>query len=316
MVKTLRITSVLVVILAVVFLVLPAVFGVRRHEASEQFLSAPGATEQFRRAKGQKSSDGGSQVSPLVKEAEAFALYLNPPKPKTPARQPSRQTGDSAPRPPIPVSAKFDLIGTSYYSLRPELSLALIDEPGKGFHWVRQSGKVGHLIIEKIQDGIVVVRDGQRTFELEVERPKKRSLVKGSISDVRITSTEPPPISRDGEDMVGKSLAEMERVSGRGVFGELEGNLMDAMQEARADGNVDEVEKLERLISDIETMRISDEEARGLGRLGERLTQRRRGRGMRHARDVKIEADANLSEPNLGVPDVNDVNWAEVNSPE
>jgi hypothetical protein len=293
--------------------VLPAVFGVRRDEGTEQFLSAAGATEQFNDAKGEKLSGGESQVSPLVKEAEAFALYLNPPKPKTPPRQAARERGISTPRPAV-VSAKFNLIGTSYYALRPELSLALIDEPGKGFHWVRQAGKVGHLIIEKVEDGLVVVRDGQRTFELEVDKPKKRSLVKGSISDVRITSTELPPMSRDEEEVSGKQLNEAEQSRTGGGLGELEDNLMAAMEVARADGNVEEVGKLEKLISDIETMRIGDEEARQLGRLGERL--RERHRRIHRARDGKIEADANLSEPNLAVPGANDVNWAEANSPE
>jgi len=248
MLKTLRITSVLVVVLAVVFFVLPAVFGVRGDEGSEQFLSFPSAIEKFNEAKGEKIAESDSQVSPLVKEAEAFGLYLNPPKPKAPPRRPARERGGSAPRPPAPVSAKFSLIGTSYYALRPELSLALIDEPGEGFHWVRQSSEVGHLIIEEIGDGLVVVRDGQRTFELEVERPKKRSLVKGSISDVRITSSEPPPMSGDEEEVFGKRLTEVERARGRGVFGELEGNLTAAMEVARADGDFEEVGKLEKLI--------------------------------------------------------------------
>jgi hypothetical protein len=148
MIKTLRITSVLVVVLAAVFFVLPAVFGVRSDEGAEQFLSSPGAIENFRKAKGQKGVKSESQVSPLVKAAEAFALYLNPPKPKAPPPRATREKPGSPPRPRAPVSAKFSLIGTSYYASRPELSLALIDEPGEGFRWVRQSSDVGHLVIE------------------------------------------------------------------------------------------------------------------------------------------------------------------------
>ncbi len=274
MLKTLRITSVLAVLLATVFLVLPAVFGVRRDEGAEQFLSAPGATEQFNRAKGQKTSGGEGQVSPLVKEAEAFALYLNPPKPKTPPRQAVREGGVSAPRPPV-ISAKFNLIGTSYYALRPELSLALIDEPGKGFHWVRQSGKVGHLIIEKIQDGLVVVLDGKRTYELEVERPKKRSLVKGSVSDARITSTEPSPIREEEKQLLGKMAdgvyvvppppplpGQVYRQGAKEVISEA-GARHRSLEETRA----------EKLLAELEAMRVGDEEARRLGRLGKKLEE-------------------------------------------
>jgi hypothetical protein len=121
-------------------------------------------------------------------------------------------------------------------------------------------------------------------------------------------------MSGDEEEMLGKGLTEVERARGRGVFGELEGNLIAAMEAARADGDIEEVGRLEKLVSDIETMRISDEEAGRLGRLGERLRESRGDVG--RARDGKIEADPNLSEPNVAVPDANDVNLGEANSPE
>jgi hypothetical protein len=310
---------------------LPAVFGVRGDEGSEQFLSFPSAIEKFNEAKGEKIAESDSQVSPLVKEAEAFGLYLNPPKPKAPPRRPARERGGSAPRPPAPVSAKFSLIGTSYYALRPELSLALIDEPGEGFHWVRQSSEVGHLIIEEIGDGLVVVRDGQRTFELEVERPKKRSLVKGSISDGRITSPADSPVSAEEKAVASITSTEDSPISAEEeaalerMFAELEATLPDEeWAEARRKGllgapearrrMLEEEARVEKAVAELEAMRVGDEEARRLGRLGERLRESRRDAG--RARDGKIEVDANLSEPNLTVPDANDVNLGEANSPE
>ncbi len=312
MTKTLRITSVLVVVLAVVFLVLPAVFGVRGDEGAEQFLSAPSATEEFNKAKGEKSAESESQVSPLVKAAGAFGLYLNPPKPKAPPRRRPSERDGSAARPPAPVAAKFSLIGTSYYALRPELSLALIEEPGKGFHWVRQSSEVGHLIIEQIRDGLVVVRDGRRTFELEVERPKKRSLVKGSISDVRITSTEPSRISAEEEALLGRVVAEFR---GPPPGGERERALREKVAgDPEASRGLAEKARVERIFAELEAMRVGDEEARQLGRLGERLRESRRRRNL--AEDGKIESDANLSEPNLTVPDANEADLVEANSPE
>jgi len=195
--------------LAVVFLAFPAVFGIRSDEQAEQFLNSASAIEEFSKAKGKKSTknESQSQISPLVKQAQAFASYLNPPKPeKAPA---THRTGTPKiiPRPTGPVSPKFKLLGTSYYALHPDLSLALIDEPGKGLRWVRQSSEVSHLIIEQVKNGSVVVRDGKRTFELAAERPKKRSLLKGpspgatgpkSIlptlgkAGARITSSRPP----------------------------------------------------------------------------------------------------------------------------
>jgi len=86
MIKTLRITSFVAVILAVVFFVFPVIFGVRGDEQVEQFLSSPGVIEKFSKAKGDKDRRSESQISPLVKEAQAFALYLNPPPKKTASR--------------------------------------------------------------------------------------------------------------------------------------------------------------------------------------------------------------------------------------
>ncbi len=330
MIKTLRITSVLAVVLAVVFFVLPAVFGVRSDEGAEQFLGSPSAIENFKKAKGQTGTKSESQVSPLVKAAEAFGLYLNPPKPKAPPRRAPRERAGSAPRPRAPVSAKFSLVGTSYYALRPELSLALIDEPGEGFRWVRQSSEVGHLVIEQIEDGVVVVRDGKRTFELEVKRPKKRSLVKGSVSDARITSTEDSPVSAEEKAVASITSTEDSPISAEEeavlerMFAELEATLPDEeWADARRRGllgapearlRVEEDARIERAVAVLEAMRVGDEEARRLGRLGEKLREIRRDRN--RARDGKIEVDANLSEPNLKSVDLNDVNPGEANSPE
>jgi hypothetical protein len=311
MLKTLRITSVLVVVLAAVFFVLPAVFGVRSDQQAEQFLTSPGAIDNFTKAKGQKSTKSETQVSPLVKAAEAFALYLNPPKPKPPPPRASREKPGSPPRPRAPVSAKFELIGTSFYASRPELSLALIDEPGEGFRWVRQASEVGHLVIEQVKDGVVVVRDGKRTFELEVQRPKKRSLLKGSTSDARITSTEPAKISRKDRDVPDRGRMRIRRIrsddpnapdrmfveipepDSAEVVDDLESSLRAELQEARADEDFEEVSKLQKLISDIETMRIGDQEARRLSRLGQKLQHVQQ--------DPNRTDDANASDPNKAI---------------
>ncbi|MFA5251878.1 MAG: hypothetical protein WC454_04760, partial [Phycisphaerae bacterium] len=136
MIKTLRITSIIAVVLAVFLFVLPAAFGFRGDKQTEQFLNSAGVIEKFKEARGDKIEDGQREISPLVKQAEAFALYLNPPpKPKA---EPSATEAKREPRPAGPVAAKFRLIGTSRHVLQPELSLALIDEPGKGLYWVRQ----------------------------------------------------------------------------------------------------------------------------------------------------------------------------------
>jgi hypothetical protein len=180
MIKTLRITSIVAAVLAViilVFFVFPVVFGGSSDEQLEQSLDSPGVIEKFNKTVGSKAKTGQNEISPLVKQAGAFALYLNPPPAKTPRAATGRTTDTN--RGPA-VTPKFRLLGTSYYKGQPELSLALIDEPGKGLHWVRQSSKVGHLLIEQVKDGIVVFKDGKGTFELKAEQKPELSLLEGA----------------------------------------------------------------------------------------------------------------------------------------
>jgi len=294
MIKTLRITSIIAVVLAVVFFVFPAVFGVRGDKQIEQFLNSAGVIEQFKEAEGDKVRGDQQEISPLVKQAEAFALYLNPPpKPKT---EPSASRPRSEPR-PRSVSPKFRIVGTSRHALHPELSLVLIDEPGKGLHWVRQFSKVGHLIIEQVKDGLVVVRDGESTFELVAERPKKRSLLKKD-SSIQMNVKEETALPKERE----KALAELDAMLA-------EMGLVEDFQMDVEPGETDSSPKAEeaaaasgKLVSKLETMRISAEEAERLGRLGRGLKENVQ-RGPNRVEDDRTESNANLIEPNL-----NDVN--------
>ena len=190
MTKTLRITSILIAVLAILLL-LPMFFGSSIDQEKEKFLNAPSVVDNFRKNKAGRSTSKADEASPLVKQAQAFALYLNPPpKPEPLPLKQSAKTSQT-PRPPAKVAAKFDLVGTSYYPTRPEKSLALINEPGKGLYWVRQSAEVGHLIIEQVKDGVVVIKDGKRTYELVSQRPIKQSLIKGETPIPSKTSNTP-----------------------------------------------------------------------------------------------------------------------------
>ena len=193
MTKTLQITGITATVLVGVLLIIPAIWGGPKDKESEEFLNSASVIDNFNQNKGEKKAKGDSQVSPLVKQAQAFALYLNPPPKPAPPPSAAPTAPAAVPKPEI-VSAKFELVGTSYYALHPEMSMALIDEPGKGLRWVRQSGSVGHLIIEQIKDRVVVVRDGQRTFELAAKRPEQRSLVKNAPKSVSAGETAPKPV--------------------------------------------------------------------------------------------------------------------------
>jgi len=167
MIKTLRITGIITAVLAGILFVFPVVFGVRSDKGVEKLLNLSGVVEKFSKSKADKAArnDESAGGGPLVKQAQAFAQYLNPPQPKAGFTDRSSKVG-----PRGPVTAQFTLIGTSFSAARPEMSLAFIDEPGKGMNFVRQSSQVGHLVIEQIKDGLIVVRDGQRTFEMAVQK--------------------------------------------------------------------------------------------------------------------------------------------------
>jgi len=274
MVKTLRITTVIAAVLAVFFLLFLAVFGVRSDEDAEEFLNSASVIEKFAKARGARSKDSSSQTPPLVKQAQAFGLYLNPPaqaptKPKMPVS--TRRTGVR----PSQVSAKFELVGTSFHASHPELSLALIDQPGKGLCWVRQSSRVGHLLIDQIKDGLVVIKDGERTFELAPARPERISLVKkkpdeaadanaNSVPQVssRITTGKlPPPLTDEKQEMLKKLMSRMMAVDA------------DSGSDKTGSGRSDEekTEMMKELLSQFQDTRISSKEAQKLDRLGKQL---------------------------------------------
>ncbi|MCH7558287.1 MAG: hypothetical protein IIB56_12645 [Planctomycetes bacterium] len=297
MIKTLRITSVVAAVLAVIvviFFVFHVVFG--SDDRIEELLNSPGVMEKFNKTVGNKSRGGASQESPLVKQAGAFALYLNPPKPKTPKTATGRTTGIT--RGPA-VTPKFKVIGISYYKKHPELSIALIDEPGKGLHWVRQSSKVGHLLIEQIKDGLIVVKDGQGTFELEAEQNPEASLLEGAsavppgranisrrtpgaagsrpalpaprrtgtgITDAR--SRVPQPRSTAEEDAKRTEIAEMITQIQRSFKSDKTGSVPNAKEKAEM------VKKLMHELSELQSSkssRLSAEEAKRLSTLGKDL---------------------------------------------
>jgi len=291
MIKTLRITSIIAAVLAAGLFVFPAIFGLRSNEDIKNFLSLPSVVENIRKAKGDRDKGGEGQISPLVKQAQAFGLYLNPPKPVkqlTRTRKPDK--GDIVPKPPPRrLTPKFKVIATSYYASHPELSLVLIDEPGKGRHWVRESTVVSHLTIEQIKDGLVVVRGAKGTFELAPEpRPLQRSLVAGSFPVSLETGGQARP---EFTSALGPSEAEAVTDAGDGITrSELE-QMSPEEQAAYAQKIFAELAAMgtgerpiesdqtgsepnagvEKPVSDFEDMRISGKEAKKLGHLGQEL---------------------------------------------
>lgn len=307
MVKTLRITTIIAAFLAVGLLAFPVVYGDWSDKEIEKFLKSPGAIEKFNKAKGAKVKSG-NQVSPLVRQAVAYALIINPPPPTPVLRQKTTQVAPEQPRviakPPI-QSVKFKLIGTSYYASRPELSLAYIDEPGKGMYWVRQGANVGHLLIEEVKNGSIIVKDHEKTVTLAPERAPKKSLIKGETTSTSATTlpgistsiTSSATVAADAEQsavsVVEKTTA-VPSVPAAPVgrrrlpqpnFAEQDAALADFINELKAkhagagtDEGYSEAEKaeLKEAIATFEALRITAGEANRLDRLGRELNQDQR----------------------------------------
>ncbi len=204
MIKTLKITSMLTAATAVIFVLFLVGFGLRGDPKIEEFLKAPGAIEKFKQ-RAEKQSRPTDQISPLVKQAMAFALRLNPPKPKPPKPKKEKpkvvkkvERPREIPKPKTPVSTKFNLVATVRYDLYPEKSLALLDLTAKKNNkWYRQGEQVGHLTIHQINDGsIVLFQNGKYNSEILVPKPKKtiRSLLKSEADDSKQppSTTKPP----------------------------------------------------------------------------------------------------------------------------
>jgi hypothetical protein len=288
MIKTLRITSIVAVIIAGILFVFPVVFGARSDEEAESFINSPSVVEQFNNVSAKKNTSSHESF-PLVKQAEAFALYLDPPAKARPVDNGRHPTNVIKPRPKS-VSTKFTLVGTSFFPSNPEKSLAFIDEPGKGLRWIRQTSEVGHLIIDQVKDGLVVIRDGQRTYEVEVaQKPARTNLLEGEIPfSSAINRKKGIPSTLVGadksDDIIDRRNLKRSRSSHPQVgandsedLEELVGRLkvlQESFKSDKTDSGPSPEEKavlMEELVSSLKMPRVSDEEAKNLGNLGKKL---------------------------------------------
>ena len=55
--------------------------------------------------------------------------------------------------------------------------MALVSEPGSGTGWVKKGARLGHFVVDKVERGTLVYRDGDRLCEV-AENEKNRKFVK------------------------------------------------------------------------------------------------------------------------------------------
>lgn len=313
MINTLRITSVIAVLLAGVFFVFPVVFGVRSNQKVNEYVVAPGVRDTFEQAANNKDKSTENRASPLVQQAEAFSLYLNPPKPTISMNPQAPKTGGIL-RMTTGVSPKFKVYGTSYCPDNPGLSLVLIDEPGRGRRWVRQTDKVGHLIIEQVKDGLVIVNNGQETFELTVEQIPEPAMAKpasGFSTQMPIQSSmrSTLPVSNKTTSGVARAVRTPSGATeNEAKLEELAKKLIDVQknsQTGKSGQSLSDAEKTARtleLISQYKSARrptrVSEKEAQELGDLGQTLEQTQAEPNVAGAPMDKDDAASSVTEPN------------------
>jgi len=150
--------------------------------------------ERVRRAGGSGAEDQQEAVPPLVAQASTLALYLNPPKPPAPPAAP-RPRVDPPPAPRPPASApKFRLLSTSCHQARPEQSLALVSEPGREGRWVKKGDRLGHLVVESVEDGTLTCRDGSQLQKMTVTMKPTAELARVASPPVAVVPGGKPQV--------------------------------------------------------------------------------------------------------------------------
>ncbi len=190
MIRTLRITSVLVAIGAIALLGFSVVYGIEKDPEVLALVQSEGPVAQFQQSQGRTAAQQNINAKhPLVVAAEAYAILMNPPKPKSRApikRGPSSKIKTSA---SVKLSSSTRLVGTCYNAEDPSLSFALVDMPGKGQRWVSIHDKIDHHTVGEILKGKVILLNGDKRQVLAVEKTASLSLIKGENGQLSTGAT-------------------------------------------------------------------------------------------------------------------------------
>jgi hypothetical protein len=299
MVNTLRITSVVAVLVAAVLLVLVAgpkslvpkllaKFAMGSDEEVDRILSAPSVVDRYRDDQGNKSVP---DVTPaLIKQAEIFANILNPPEPApTSARGKTARTSRN-PKvvKPGPSSAKFGLVGTTYLASDPEMSFAYIRLADDTHQWLRKGDEVGHLKVKEIKSGSIICSDGHGDVEMATEPvPETANVLEaGGASAVQTEQADRVPVRDLGDRITGPpvprpwapgraAIAPNTRVNAetREKMAELVSRIKESNDAGSMRSPEERAAMMKKLELELEASRVSAEEAEDVEDLGRELNE-------------------------------------------
>lgn len=106
--------------------------------------------------------------SPLLEQAAAFALYLDPPKPTPHKDTPLPTVGAPPVARPASPTPQFRLLGISYDQSHPDRSLAMVSDASQGGRWIRKGEHLGYFVVERIEKEAIIYRDGDQLRQLVV----------------------------------------------------------------------------------------------------------------------------------------------------
>ncbi len=213
MIRLLYVLSGLAILLAGGIVTLCARQWSQSDSTGDALLQRPSAMELLLERAHKTSPEEKERVSPLLAEANTFAVHLNPPA--SAQQQPAvRETPKPAPaapavRPPT-ASPKFQVCGTSCCDDQPQRSMALILEPGSNTaRWVKRGAQVGHLVIQEIRPGSIVYLDGEQVREMTVERETTATAV--ATDNASAANPGPPVVAKAGKADAARVSASAKR---------------------------------------------------------------------------------------------------------
>ena len=172
MVRALHTFSVLTLISAGVVFMLCLAQLLRGGSEIEQNASLS-IVEKFSQAGGNSEKSSQKTLSPHVKQAKAFALYLNPPQPPIPQQAPvpgGTLTQTLSAGRAVKSKPTFRVFATSYYRSKPQESMALVSESGSRPRWIKQGTLLGHFVVMKVMRGKIVYKDDDQLQEMAVDK--------------------------------------------------------------------------------------------------------------------------------------------------
>ncbi len=187
MLKTLRIASFVIMILMLFSTIAIIAFGFKDNSTITAFLQSPNFIEQLRGNVGHAETQENG-ISPLVAQARAFSLRIEPPVPEDPIivtrtkkEDEIAETGGKGSEINDDVtvisgveSSKFNLLATVLCKSSPEKSLALF-RSGSKQEWFYAGETVDRYQIWEIKDGrVTLIQPGQKLREMKVP-PKTKS---------------------------------------------------------------------------------------------------------------------------------------------